>query len=133
MDTNKAKTGRPSKLTDEAIEKALIYVSGGYQQDGDVIPTHAGIAATIKVHRATLYAWAKDEDNPFYDILEECNVAQERKLLNGGLSNEFNAAITKLALGKQGYSDKIEQDTYLSVDVSGYSDAQLDEVINSQD
>ena len=33
---------------------------------------------------------------------------QERKLLSNGLTNEFNASITKLLLTKHGYTDKVE-------------------------
>ena len=35
---------------------------------------------------------------------------QQLTLLNGGLSNTFNSAITKLVLGKHGYHDKMDQD-----------------------
>jgi hypothetical protein len=35
---------------------------------------------------------------------------QERTLLNGGLGKDFNPVITKLVLGKHGYSDKQEED-----------------------
>jgi hypothetical protein len=33
---------------------------------------------------------------------------QERTLLNGGLGKDFNPVITKLVLGKHGYSEKQE-------------------------
>jgi hypothetical protein len=35
---------------------------------------------------------------------------QERQLISGGLTNEFNSAITKMMLTKHGYTDKTETD-----------------------
>ena len=35
---------------------------------------------------------------------------QQLTLINGGLNNTFNSAITKLVLGKHGFHDKMEQD-----------------------
>jgi hypothetical protein len=123
--------GRPTKYTPELLAKAHAYVDGGWVDEGDLIPSHAGLAVTIEVTRTTLYDWESDPDKvEFSNILAKCNITQERKLLNGGLGGEFNPAITKLALGKQGYSDKLDQVSDINVNVSEYSDAQLDAVIS---
>jgi hypothetical protein len=68
------------------------------------------MACALGLGKRTLYDWADDEEKEFSRILELCNQKQERTLLNGGLTSEFNAAITKLALGKQGYSEKTENE-----------------------
>ena len=103
--------GRPTKYCQEIVDKAWEYIDN-YKDHGDVIPSHAGMACVLDIGKSTLYDWAEDPDKEFSDILGKCNQKQEKVLLNGGLSNEFNAAITKLALGKQGYSEKIENDNH---------------------
>jgi hypothetical protein len=103
--------GRPTKYSKEIEQAALEYIEN-YQEHGDAIPSHAGMCCAINITKSTLYDWAKHENKNFSEILAKCNQKQEKVLLNGGLTNEFNAAITKLALGKQGYSDKIENDNH---------------------
>jgi len=122
--------GRPTKYNDEIVQKARDYVSGHYVEYGHIIPSIAGMALYLDLNRDTLYDWANDSGKEFSDILAKCNITQEVALLNGGLSNDMNAAIVKLALGKQGYSDKIDQISDINVNVSEYSDAQLDAVIS---
>ena len=64
----------------------------------------------LDITRATLYAWAKDEDKKvFSDILDNINKKQEQVLLKNGLNNKFNSNITKLVLGKHGYHDRPQQ------------------------
>lgn len=96
---------RPTKQTKEIVAKAREYILN-YESYGDAIPSHAGMASALSVGKTTLYRWAEDKEGEFRDILEDCNREQEKVLLNKGLTGDFNAAITKLALGKQGYSDK---------------------------
>jgi hypothetical protein len=108
------KKGRPSKYCDELVEKAYHYIDN-YGDYGDLIPSHAGMAVVLDISKSTLYDWADDPEKAFSDILGKCNQKQEKTLLNGGLGGEFNAAITKLALGKQGYSDKTETDTQVTI------------------
>ena len=55
-------------------------------------------------------AWAKQKDKGFSYILGRCMQVQAKTLVNNGLNNTFNSAITKLVLGKHGYHDKMEQD-----------------------
>jgi hypothetical protein len=54
--------------------------------------------------------WAKDKNKEFSYILDRCMQVQAKTLVNNGLNNTFNSAITKLVLGKHGYHDKMEQD-----------------------
>ena len=96
--------GRPSKLNDEVMARALYYIEN-HQDFGDVVPTIEGLAYELHVSRSTLYKWA-DEHDGFSYIFERLKAAQARKLLSGGLSSELNATITKLMLTKHDYSDK---------------------------
>lgn len=99
---------RPTKYNDDVIDQARQYLET-YEALGDVIPSAAGMACYLGVHKATLYNWAELHDQ-FFDILKELNSTQERKLLSGGLSGDFNSVITKLVLSKHNYTDKVQQD-----------------------
>lgn len=102
--------GRPTDYSDEICRKARLYLQT-FDKDGDLIPTIAGLALELKVSRQTVYAWAKEpEKHEFSDIVNEILAKQEILLVNKGLSGDFNAAITRLALGKHGYSEKVEQE-----------------------
>lgn len=102
-----ADTGRPSKYTPDLLVKAREYLDNGYHQQGEVVPTQEGLALFLGIHRSTLHDWKTQEDKqPFSDILEECNQRQTILLMSGALTNDMNANIAKLMLGKQGYSEK---------------------------
>jgi hypothetical protein len=102
--------GRPTKLTQEVIAKAKEYVNGGYMAD-ELVPTIAGLADYIDIRKSTVYEWAK-ENSDFSDFLEAIMRKQEKGLLKGGMTGDYNSTITKLMLTKHGYSDK--QETELS-------------------
>lgn len=109
---------RPTIYTLEMVEKAGEYLSGGYEVDGSVIPSTAGLAEYLGIARSTLYLWGEDEEKPeFSDILQSIQSKQERLLLNSGLKGDFNSAITKLVLGKHGYHDK-QDNTHANPDGS---------------
>jgi len=68
-----------------------------------------GLVKYIERSKTCVYEWAKDEDKKeFKDILERINEIQRQVLINKGLSGEFNSNITKLVLGKHGFSEKKE-------------------------
>ena len=105
--------GRPTKYTKELIAKCYEYLND-WENIGskhkDKIPSHIALADYIGISVTYMYEWAKHEDKQeFSDILEEVNKLQQRILINGGLSNDFNSNITKLVLGKHGYHDKQDQ------------------------
>jgi hypothetical protein len=101
--------GRPLELTEELMDKAAHYASGGYQEQGEVIPSIAGLAKFLGKTRPTMYEWSRNFPRFSY-IIDTLLGNQELRLLNGALSSELNANISKLILSKHGYSDKIEQD-----------------------
>ena len=108
--------GRPTKYTEEIIEKAKAYITG-YETHSDVIPSIAGLASVLDVHRSLLYVWEKEYPE-FLDILEAIKREQQKVLLNKGLSGDFNSQITKLVLGKHGYHDKQDVGVSGSMDIS---------------
>lgn len=104
---SKRPVGRPTTLTKEHIKGAESYLKGGFQQCGDVVPSIAGLACFLGVHKGQLYSWST-QNQEFHDMLEAIKGAQEKLLINGGLLGDFNATITKLMLSKHGYSEKVE-------------------------
>lgn len=120
--------GRPTKYDHKIQKLADEYIDGGYETCGDVVPTAAGLACEIGVSKATLYVWSKGNQK-FLDTLNRLQGVQERKLTAGGLSNSYNAAITKLMLANHGYSEKVQQDnisTDGSMSPKGGADAILE-------
>lgn len=100
--------GRPSGYSSEMLTRIKQYLKD-YEKEGDAIPSIAGLAASLQVSRDTIYEWKKDkEKKEFSDILDDILSTQERVLINKGLTSEFNSNITKLALGKHGYTDKTD-------------------------
>jgi len=102
--------GRPTIVTPELTAAAWHYVNGGWKDVNDPVPSIAGLACEINVHRETLRLWGKDQDSEFFGILCKIAEMQERELVKGGLSGGFNSSITKMMMTKHGYSDRVETD-----------------------
>lgn len=100
--------GRPTKYTPELLEKCRQYIEQ-WEETGDMIPSNEGLQLFVGISSACLYDWANQEDKKeFSEILEEIQLRQRRRLINGGLSGDLNSNITKLVLGKHGYHDKTD-------------------------
>ncbi len=103
-----AKVGRPTKYNAAILEKANEYLTDYKNQEfGNMIPSVDGLSLYLKVNRSTIYEWGS-KYTEFSNTLDEINTKQKILLIDGGLSNEFNSNITKLALGNHGMSDKIQ-------------------------
>jgi len=110
--------GRPTKYTPELLQKAEKYIDD-YQSNGDVIPSIEGLAEYLEITRTCVYTWKAQEDKvEFSYILDKILSKQARLLMNEGLKGEFNSAIVKLALGKHGYSDKVETELSGSLNIT---------------
>jgi len=103
-------TGRPTSWSLELEGDAWNYANGGWQKEGDAIPSVVGLCRVLKRARSTLYKWADEEDKSFSDILASINESQEHVTLNGSLKGDLNAAISKLVLGKHGYQENHKMD-----------------------
>lgn len=100
--------GRPTDYSQEILDQSRDYIIF-YKKHGDMIPSVAGLSSYLGIARSTIYDWASQEDKKeFSDILQHLLSEQERILLNKGLNGQFNPSITKLALGKHGYTDKAD-------------------------
>lgn len=74
-------------------------------------PSFVGLALHLGIANSTLDAWKADKDKPTFSGI--CNALQQLQhelLVGGGLLNRLNPQITKMMLGKHGYSDKQEID-----------------------
>ena len=125
--------GRPTKYSPKMLDKARLYIESFEADEKHPIPMIAGLAKHLKVAKSTIYLWAEDEDrHEFSDVLKQIMEEQEMMLIAGGLTNNFNAAITKLGLTKHGYSDKVENKTEMTLDVKQLTDDELQAVINGR-
>ena len=115
--------GRPTKMTAALMRKAAKYVDV-YESLDEKVPSIAGLASYIDVNRSTAQDW-RGSSPDFSAIVERILEKQELKLLSNGLTGDYNPTIAKLMLTKHGYTDKVETDNHTTIDLSGYSDAQL--------
>lgn len=104
--TDKKPVGRPSKYNNDLQEKADRYIYD-FNEQGDVVPSQAGLCCWLGISRSTLFEWSK-EYPMFSSTLEAISVLQENLALNRSLDGGFNSTIAKLLLANHGYSDKQE-------------------------
>jgi hypothetical protein len=120
--------GRPTEYSLEILESAKAYLDSCqdteeqqviglsakgtelYKQKLKVnLPSIEGLALYLHVHKDTLYEWEKIHPE-FSDVLGDIRAKQADRLINNGLSGDYNPTIAKLLLTKHGYSDKTETD-----------------------
>ena len=102
--------GRPTKYNGEVLKVTKEYIDN-YATHGDMMPSVAGLAVLLGIRRETLHVWAKEEGKEiFSNMLGDLQAKQEQVLFNNGLNGTFNSTITKLALTKHGYHDKVDSE-----------------------
>jgi hypothetical protein len=129
--------GRPSEYSEEILTKAKEYLDScedetekvvemaneekGYEKYRNKLkvnlPSVAGLAIYLEVARSTVYEWG-EQHKEFSDILEKILAEQEKRLIENGLSGDYNPQIAKLVLGKHGYHDKQDVDQKVSGSLS---------------
>ncbi|MHA1853391.1 MAG: terminase small subunit, partial [Candidatus Heimdallarchaeaceae archaeon] len=94
---------RPSEFRLEYIDRAKKYIDScqdipvGIDKIKVNIPSIEGFAMDLGVARKTLYNWG--EKNPeFLHTLKEIKNEQRERLINNGLSGDYNSTIAKLIL-----------------------------------
>ena len=117
--------GRPTGYKPAILEQAQEYLKNCVDEEEDWIkskgdksttyehrvkvdlPSIEGLARYLGVARSSVYKWS--EENPeFSDILEDILAEQANRLMNMGLSGDYNSTIAKLILTKHGYTDKTD-------------------------
>lgn len=70
------------------------------------LPTVVGLALFLDVNKDTVYEWAKEYPE-FSDTLSKVVSLQEQRLLENGMSGDYNSTIAKLILSSNhGYREK---------------------------
>lgn len=120
------KCGRPTFYDPKYIDEVQVYLKGnrdeyitdGFKgEDGQEtkvkrfvvnLPTRHSFALHVGVTRACINVWAKKY--PEFDYaLKAIDSEQERRLLESGLSGEYNSTIAKLVLShNHGYAEKTD-------------------------
>lgn len=122
--------GRPSKFDEKFIKSVDDYLKENTDEIVQVIkqantekgyemyenklkvklPTVEGFALYIGVNKTTLYEWEQNHPE-FSNALDKIREEQRARLLNSGLSGDYNATIAKLVLAaNHGMSDKQDID-----------------------
>lgn len=113
------KAGRPTIFGDDILKRTDEYLNQTFDREvitqrevvsptGEVtmvedkkfvveLPSVEGLALFLKVHRDTIYDWAKKHEI-FSDTLERISQVQKKNLINNGLSGTYNSTIAKLML-----------------------------------
>jgi len=118
--------GRPTKYTPELLDRARGYLSDFHHHDAQ-FPSHIGLALYLGISTATLYDWrSQEEKSEFSSILEIITQVQHELLIGNGLSGKFSSGITKLVLGKHGYTDRTEQNTIVNIRYTDMTEEELD-------
>jgi L-rhamnose mutarotase len=96
--------GRPTKYNRNMLKRTIEYIEN---HDGP-IPSVAGLSLELNLSKSTIYLWAQEHEEFSY-ALERLKSKQEILLMQGGLTNKYNATIAKLIMAtNHGYSDKQE-------------------------
>lgn len=110
-----AERGRPKEYKEEYVDKVDEYLEVCQDEEDEFhrtrgeksdsydriikakLPTIEGFARFIDVAVSTLYLW-KEEYSDFSEALEKIMVEQRERLINKGVSGEYNSTIAKLIL-----------------------------------
>ncbi len=118
------KEGRPTKYSETVRDRLNEYIDSCTDveypitdKDGNIvnfkvranIPTVEGFANFINVNKTTLYEWESNYPE-FSNDISRLRQEQASRLINKGLSGEYNPTIAKVLLAKQGYRDAIDTD-----------------------
>lgn len=110
------KGGRPSEYDPAYVERAKEYIEAN--QDTYILgtsikvklPTIEGFARFLKVSVSSLHEWAKEHE-VFSLALDEIKNEQKQRLLDKGLSGDYNSTIAKLILSaNHGLREKTESE-----------------------
>lgn len=125
-------TGRPTLYNEGILTQTLKYCQE-YEQEGDVIPSIAGLAVYLGITRETIHTWVKEPDKAeFSYIIKGLLALQEKRLVGGGLDESYNSTIAKLILSKHGYSDSQRIEAIVDSKLSDEEKVRLNVLLNDK-
>lgn len=96
--------GRPTKFTKETPRRVIRYIKD-CQNNNDFI-TIESLASVLGIGTRTIYLWEK-EHSKFMQTMDMLRDAQRDQLLQGGLTNKYNARFAAFLLkANHGMQDK---------------------------
>lgn len=130
--------GRPSEYKEEYCQKADEYIE--YNQDEVYhtklrvrLPTVEGFALFLGVSKKSLLNWEKEHEQ-FLHALDKIRTEQHNRLINSGLSGEYNSTIAKLILSSNhNYKEKTENQSEVIVKGAKELAKKLDEVLEDKE
>ena len=117
--------GRPTEYSDKVLKDAQAYLDACEDETKQIItgesekftsykekvvvklPSIEGLAFYLKISKDTIYQWEQLHPE-FSDVISDLRLKQAERLINNGLSGDYNANIAKALLAKHGYVDKQE-------------------------
>lgn len=114
--------GRPTDYSEEILTKSEEYIQSCVDQIEEYhktrgeksdtfdrlvrvkIPTIEGLAVYLGVTRPTVYDWKKEHE-AFSYIIDKLQAIQADRLINNGMSGDYNPTIAKVLLTKHGYRE----------------------------
>jgi len=144
--------GRPTKYSADILKKTFEYLancedevftfhrtegmtSNTFERRVKVnLPSIEGLSIYLNVHRDTIQEW-RSKHPEFSVALEKLNALQCQRLIQGGLSGDYNPTIAKLVLSaNHGMKERVDQTTDdkplpANVTVNNYHQLSDDELI----
>lgn len=130
MAEDKNKIGRPTDYDPKFIDEVDKYLKANQDKEVEVVkqrnddkgyemlehklkvklPTREGFALFIGVQRQAIWEWSKKYDG-FNYALRKIDTEQQKRLINAGLSGEYNSTIAKLILSSNhGMKERTDTD-----------------------
>jgi hypothetical protein len=115
--------GRPSEYNETFVTKAIEYLALCTDKEVEKgstdrpiysikvkLPTIEGLAVFLGINKTTVYEWEKKYPE-FSNVIERLRGEQADRLVNNGLSGDYNPTIAKVLLTKHGYREGLDQTT----------------------
>lgn len=117
--------GRPTEYTQDITTRAQEYLESCIDEIKQVVtgesekfttfkektivklPSIEGLARFLKINKDTIYEWEKIHEE-FSDVLHALRSEQADRLINMGLSGDYNPVISRMLLSKHGYAERTE-------------------------
>lgn len=120
-----AEVGRPTDYDESIVTRSLEYLESCVDDTKQVVigesdkftsykdkvivklPSIEGLARFLKISKDTIYQWEKIHPE-FSDVLHALRSEQADRLINMGLSGDYNPVISRMLLSKHGYAERTE-------------------------